>query len=580
VRCGLRDRRAILIATLYLAALLISAAASTPRRVGDGGEYFVMALQLASGSPPSLSPDDLQQVRGRLQQLGGGFESSLLDYPDLVASDGRQDFLHFFLYSLIVAPAVVIVGLVNLHPNWAFTFVNALLLAGACFVVARRAPLVVCVAAFVGPIVWWVDKAHTEAFLFAMISVAAVTFAHAPALALIAFAMAGAQNAAIGVTYPAFAGMVWLATRRSTFTRGTFAAAIAGAALVAAPFVYTWVRLGRWSPMVEYAQRIVPSPGGVAAFVLEPNIGLLPHAPVYAVSLIGALWMLLEKARNRSVPAYWWWPAVIHFILLAAWSQNPNANHGGTPGVNRWVLSLIALGLPWIAAARHALPAGGRVALNMAVAIAAVMSAAAHLPSRPENYREPTALAKRMWSAGWVQVTPAEVFAERTSGREPALLPTQDGGCRILLIADQQAPASCAPPTEPLPSRCRAAGAMCYAIVAGDTSRYVPAPNNGFFYRVADASWPAGGPLAAGMHRVLREADPAARVWRLENRMRWRDRLPGLDVGAVLRSGDIAVIYIPRATDEARRALAADGHQVIPLIPPAETSNLAVVIRR
>jgi hypothetical protein len=285
-------------------------------------------------------------------------------------------------------------------------------------------------------------------------------------------------------------------------------------------------------------------------------------------------------ARKRSVPAYWWWPAAIHVILLAAWSQNPNANHGGTPGVNRWVLSLLALSLPWVAAARHSLPSGSRVALNIAVAVAAVMSAAAHLPSRPENYREPTALAKRMWSRGWVQVTPAEVFAERTSGREPAVLPTHDGACRILLIADQQAPASCVPPIEPLPSRCRAAGAMCYAIVDGESSRYVTAPGNGFFYRVADTSWPAGGPLAVGMHRVLRATDPTARVWRVENRMRWRDRLPGVDVGAVLRSGDVAVIYIPQASDEGRRALLADGQVVIPLIPPAQSSNLAVVIRR
>lgn len=232
---------------------MVAAAASTPRRIGDGGEYFVMALQLASGKPPALSPADLTQYKALLSRLGGGFESSLLDYPDLTAADGRQDFLHFFLYSAIVAPAVPLVGAVGLHPNWAFTIVNALLLTGAIFLAARSVPLVAAAAVFVGPVVWWVDKAHTEAFLFAAVAVAAAAFRTHPSLALIAYAAAGAQNAALGVTYPVFAGLVWLGTRHTTFAARTWIAALAGAALVASPFVYTWLRLGRWSPMAEYA---------------------------------------------------------------------------------------------------------------------------------------------------------------------------------------------------------------------------------------------------------------------------------------------------------------------------------------
>jgi hypothetical protein len=570
-----------------VATLLILSAWSPPRRVGDGGEYFVMALQLGKGHPPALSADELRDVKSELAGMSGGFESSLLEYPDLIASDGRQDFLHFFLYPLIVAPAVPAVRAVGLHPNWAFTLVNALLLGLALFLAARSIPLVACTAAFVSPIIWWVDKAHTEAFLFAAVVVAAVTFRERPVLSAIAFALAGAQNAALGATFPVFAVFLWWATRRSTFTVRAVVAIAAGALIVAMPFVYTWLRLGRLSPMIEYAQRTVPTSWSLAAFLVEPNIGLAPNAPVYALMLGAAVWLIVGTLRGRIAPAaVWWWPAVIQLLLLVAWSQNPNANHGGTPGVNRWVLSLLALSVPWIAEARRTMNGNGRVAFNMAVAVTAVLTAAAHLPWLPENYREPSALARRVWQKGWMAATPAEVFAERSQGREPASTPAHDGTCHVLLIADQQAPVQCAPPVAPPPAACRVAGAMCYAIMSDEDVRYVPAPANGFFYQVAQPSWPAGGPLAHAVHALLRQADPNARVWRTDNVRRWRERLVGADIGAVLSSPNAVVIYITRTTRAAAQTIEQDlGVPLSPLLPATDAespllTNIGVVLPR
>jgi hypothetical protein len=547
-----------------------------------------MALQLASGRAPALTGDELAAFKQELTRIGSGFESALLDYPDLVGGDGRQDFLHFFLYPLVVAPAVPVVGWLGLHPNWAFTIVNAILLSGAVFVVASRYPIVAAVAGFVGPIIWWVDKAHTEAFLFATVTVAAVTLRERPAFALVMYALAGAQNAALGLTYPIFAVLVWKASAAKSFNRGAWLAAGAGAAIVASPFLYTWLRLGRYSVMADYAQPAVPSLGGLAAFVVEPNIGLLPNAPAYAFALLAGCGLLVRQFRAKQIDtAVWWWPAIIQLVLLLVWSQNPNANHGGTPGVNRWTLSLLAISLPWIAEARRSLAQGARSTLNILVAVTGLLSAAAHLPSKPENYREPTALAMHVWDRGWLYATPAEVFAERTQGREPAFLPSHDGGCRVLLIADQQAPAQCPPPTEPLPSWCRQPSALCYAIVTGDRARYVRAPMNGFFFRFADWSWPAGGPLAAGVHRLLREADSHARVWRLDNPRRWRERLGNADIGVVLTTPNVTVIHVLRVTESARQALAGDeGLRIVPLISSADTgsagvwTNLAIIVKR
>jgi hypothetical protein len=302
---------------------------------------------------------------------------------------------------------------------------------------------------------------------------------------------------------------------------------------------------------------------------------------------MSALWLGIRALKNGDVAPLWWWPAVVQVVLLVLWSQNPNANHGGTPGMNRWVLSLLALSLPWLAEARARFTAGTRVAFNIVLTVTAVMTAVAHLPSQPESYRAPTRLAARLWEAGLVHVTPAEVFAERTQGREPAFAPSHDGRCRVILIANQQAPVQCAPPTEPLPSSCRASGAMCYAIAEGDRWRYVSAPANGFFYQVAEPSWPAGGPLAAGIHRVLHDANPAARVWRAENPRRWRERIGDADIGVVLSSPGVTVIHIQRLSEATRLRLVDDRTvTVTPLIAsgtadlPSALTNVAVVIRR
>lgn len=325
----------------------------------------------------------------------------------------------------------------------------------------------------------------------------------------------------------------------------------------------------------------MPTPAGVTAFVLEPNIGLVPHAPAYALALGLAVFLVVKAVRApASLPLAWWWPAVIQLLLLALWSQNPNANHGGTPGVNRWVLSLLALSLPWFALARDTLPGGARLAMNALVAVLAVMSAAAHLPAAPENYRTPTRLAERMWRSGIVHISPAEVFAERTQGREPAFVPTHDGTCRVLLIAEQQAPAECPPPAEPLPGSCRAPGSMCYAVTDGSGTRYAAAPMNGFFHRAAPQSWPAGGPLAQAIGGLMTDVSPSTRVWRVDNSRRWREVFAGTALGMVLSSPDATIAYVLRGNERMARRVADEGWTVVPLVGESTLDNVAVVIPR
>ena len=84
------SRRASAIAAAYALLLGVAVAFSTPRRVGDGGEYVVMAERLADFQPPVVTTQELDAFKASLGALGSGFDSALLDYPTMVGADRRQ----------------------------------------------------------------------------------------------------------------------------------------------------------------------------------------------------------------------------------------------------------------------------------------------------------------------------------------------------------------------------------------------------------------------------------------------------------------------------------------------------------
>src|SRR5438094_5486905 len=97
---ALQPRALLLVALLALDIGLI--ANSTPRMLGDSGDYVAMALNIVRGDAPSLSPDDLQHAAERFP----GDMGKRLIIPELRAADGRQDLSHFWFYPLLAAPFV------------------------------------------------------------------------------------------------------------------------------------------------------------------------------------------------------------------------------------------------------------------------------------------------------------------------------------------------------------------------------------------------------------------------------------------------------------------------------------------
>ena len=416
------------VAAVLFACLLVTlAATSAPRVLGDGSEYVHLASRLAGGHLP-----------------------------------GAGESRHFIFYSALAAPLVA----VGFTATAAFTIVNGLLLLAAFCIVASRLHWTWCAILFAGPILWWLDKPHTEPLTFAMYAIAFALAGPAPWWALVTAGAASTQNpgnaALLGIL-----GVAAAAWRPALLKDGRFWLGLAGGvALAALHPVYYLIRLGtptrlasagdvRWVTAQEYLTALT-----------DPNIGLLPQVPIYATAvLFVSLWLALRAPRRLAslgVAAALASGAWLAFVAATA----SNVNHGGTPGLSRYATWFIPLAIPLFQEADRLL--GRRMAWMALPALAsAALGVWAFHPARAEAADRPTRLASFLWTRHPSVDNPLpEVFAERLRGLDENWLPVATPGCEKVLLPgrggrDSVWPMPCAPVTPP--ARCQAPGATCYA---------------------------------------------------------------------------------------------------------------------
>jgi hypothetical protein len=451
------------VAILYALLLAVLVATSRVQRVGDGGEYMAMALNLSAFEPPSLSRDDLARATAAFRAMGNGYEVVPLEIPSLRGRDGRQDFYHFWLTSLFAVPALWIVRAAGLHPNHAFTAVNLLFLIAAAAIVSRRLDAAAAWLIMAGPIVWWTDKATNDAVTFSLVAMAFAQLDRAPWWSLAALGASAALNPALGVVC-AIAGVYILARdARARRNARIWVGALAGAAIAVLPIVYYERRLGVGSPLFGWTSPHVPEARELAAFLIDPDIGLLIWFPLLLPALVVAMLPPEGGSHNSREHSNATLLAIAAAVaLLCAFAQSTNVNHGGTPSINRWTLWLVPLTIPLFALAARNRGTRSR-ALVVIAALSSAWSIFAFHPARSEDYVHPSALSAYVWRVhpGWWN-PPPEIFAERASRREPPQLPAAAPGCTKALIVDGRFPPGCAPPAS-IEERCAAIGAICYA---------------------------------------------------------------------------------------------------------------------
>lgn len=454
--------------------------ASSPfRRVGDAGEYLAMTDQLARLHRPSLSPSDLERVVHMFQSLGSGYGDALIERPQLW-SNGRLDFLHFWGYSALVVPAYWATSVVGMHPHVAFAITNLALLTASFTIVRRRIGALPAVLIFGGPIIWWLDKPHTEAFTFALLAAAMALLDRRPGIAMVLTAIASLQNPPIALTLPVMFAAVVACDRTQRRSVPLRRAAVLSIGIAALHPLYYLGRLGVLTPQVltDDAVLHVPSRPELGAFVWDPNVGLLWGFPLLVPLALGAVAAAASRLGRRTLT-----PAVvaslpIAVVFAAGFAQTANINSGGTFGMGRYALWFVPLTVPcferWNAAGR---PVGAALAIGT-VASVTVSVAVAH-PRHGDHFAGgPSYAARALWEHAPSLDNPlVEIFVERLHAGRSDVVASATPSCSKVLLVDGRAPPEC--PIGPVPASCSRSGALCYANRADDGYRFTTAPTGG-----------------------------------------------------------------------------------------------------
>ena len=175
---SLPSRLCVLAAGLLVIVGLAST--STTWRVVMAPSTWRWPFGLASSSHPAMKPAEIQDMQTRFVALGCGFSGGPLSVPWLTGADGRQDQPHFCFYPMLALPEVWLLKLFGLPPYYAFTLLNSGLLLGALWVVSASLVWRVLRLLFLSPVIWWIDKAHTEVFTFSLLAIAMTTMVDRP----------------------------------------------------------------------------------------------------------------------------------------------------------------------------------------------------------------------------------------------------------------------------------------------------------------------------------------------------------------------------------------------------------------
>lgn len=453
LRPGRRTR--IIFFSSLLGLLLALVSASPLRLVGDGGEYVVMANNFAHFARPSLTPEQLKDARS----IVPGNMGAILAKPWLQGDDRRQDFPHFWLYSLFAAPFVRGAELLGINVLRGFTALNIGLILGLAALLFVRASPAAALLVVTGPILWWIDKAHTEVLTTAAIATALVLLRSQPWWSIAASGIGAAQNPALFVVVVVCMAVALYNT--GWRDRRIWLASLFAVGATAAHPLYYYSRLGILTGMYDSVDYHLPAFRELTLVLFDTNLGVLIYDPLLLAVAAVATLEAVTRPNRKPFDSVDGAIALIALTLIVAFTQTTNINSGGTPGPSRYGLWLVPFVIPIVASIRP-----DASWLRFLAAGAMAWCAWVCAPSRPDQYLKPSPVAEVLW-ARWPELDNplAEIFAERIAAVEPARLPVASAGCeKILIVGDGDGaswPEMC--PTATLPDFCRSNNVFCYA---------------------------------------------------------------------------------------------------------------------
>ena len=524
-------RAQVLIVAGALAVCLI--AGSPQRFVGDGREYFAQATNFASFHGPAFRPADIPHIQSQIARFDPGLGGWDIWAATVADSNRGRVFLHFWVYALLATPGLWVTNAFGAPPTLAFAALNLALLGTALWLTLPRIGPAACLLLFAGPILWWIDKAHTEIFTFALLMITFALMRDRPWWSMIAAGAAATQNPPIAV----LVGLPFAASlirRRSALTdRRVLAGAAGGLALSLLHPVYNYTHHSTPSLLLAATRSDTPTLQSISAVVFDPTLGLVGNFPLFLVVVAGALLALAWRDRRELLSADIVVASIVAGIFLFSFSRTTNMHHGGTPSLSRYALWLIPLAVPLLSTMeRGARGLWPRFLWTTAI-VSALISVFAFHPSVPQNSREPTWLATFLWTRfpAWNNPLP-EVFIESELHVDDPWVPVSTAGCEKILVAGRDSdggvwPVPCYP--APLPDECQLTGAMCYANLIDHRYEFAPVP----------AGWAGAGKLRL---EAVWPGDAVPHVRRLYEAWNWRSLRVGFDSLDVLRAAvDVSV---------------------------------------
>jgi hypothetical protein len=425
------------------AALLVAIALTArPRPHGDAGEYLLTLESWAAHLSPDLRPRDLEALRSLLRDAAPSLDEDGILPNFHRGRDRRLYGYHFWAYPLAGLPARLLLPRLGLDPLKALPVTNALFFATALLAAAHlgwdraRTGLLVGLL-LLSPALAFLLWPHPEVMSFALVTVAlALAAAGRSPAAVLAAALASLQNPPIVL----LAALLWLeaawAARRPA-QRGRALLAVLAALPAVLPAVFFLWQFGVFNLSVRPSEaRASLSLARSSDLLVDPNLGMLWHAPLTVALCLAGGWRWRRQARP--LPA---WTLVALLALLAiACTANSNWNND-TSGPSRYVAWMFPLAA-FVAAAETGGPPSRPLRrapaalLSLALLTQGVILLARGGPFAPSDYLEHSPAARYVLGR-WPRLyrpTP-EVFVERTLHREeppegPVVYRDAYGRCR------------------------------------------------------------------------------------------------------------------------------------------------------
>jgi hypothetical protein len=430
---------------------------------------MVQGLNFARFTGPSVEHRVMPWMQRKLTTIEPRFKTFDVEASAPVVRDGRRDFVHFWFYAWLATPAIWVADQFDINPVHAFTLLNLILLGLALRLALPKIGLPAGLLLFGSPIIWWIDKAHTEIFTFSMLTVAMVMLRDRPWWSMVAVGAAATQNPPIAAVMGLVAVSEVVARPSAVRVWKFWAGGAVGLALALLHPFYYYSRYGRWSLLTTNLHIGIPSCAAFTATVFDPQIGLLGNFPsLLLLALVGGVLLtriaprdLLE--RDFTIAGL----AGLFFMFSAA--QAFNVHHGGTPSISRYAFWLMPLAVPLLTRTELLRPRWWRRLLWGTSCISFAACCWAFNPSAGENAREPTWAASVIWNwlPSWSNPVP-EVFSETIVGQDSSSVfaPVATRNCQKVLIAGRGPgmpmwPLPC--PPAPIPSMCVAPLTFCYA---------------------------------------------------------------------------------------------------------------------